>query len=67
MQSKLREMQVIIETEQIKNDNLKNVRNIEEDLRKARDDKEAEMLAVASTTQKDSMKWVMGALAEVQI
>ena len=50
MQSKLREMQVTIETEQIKNDNLKNVRNIEEELRKARDEKEAEMLAVANAT-----------------
>lgn len=65
MQSKLRQMQVTIETESIKNENLKNVRNIEIDLRKTRDDKETELLNVAVNTQKDSMKWGLGALAEI--
>lgn len=67
MQSKLRQMQVTIETESIKNNNLKNVRNIEIDLRKARDDKESELLSVAVSTQKESMKWTMAAHAEIQI
>jgi hypothetical protein len=58
---------VTIETESIKNDNLKNVRNIEGELRKARDEKESELLNVAASCQKDSMKWSMGALAEIQI
>jgi len=67
MQSKLREMQVTIETESIKNENLKNVRNIEIELRKARDEKETDMLNVAASTQKESVKWALSALAEVQI
>lgn len=67
MQSKLRQMQVTIETESIKNNNLKNVRNIEIDLRKARDEKESELLSVAVSTQKESMKWTMAAHAEIQI
>jgi len=37
MQIKLRKMQVTIEEEQIKNDNLKNVKNFEMGLRKTRD------------------------------
>jgi hypothetical protein len=58
---------VNIETESIKNENLKNVRNIEDELRKTRDEKETELLNVASGTQKESMKWSLGALAEIQI
>jgi hypothetical protein len=58
---------VTIETESIKNENLKNVRNIEVELRKTRDEKETELLNVAATTQKESMKWSLGALAEIQI
>jgi hypothetical protein len=60
-------MQVTIETESIKNENLKNVRNIEIDLRKTRDEKETELLNIATVAQKDSMKWSLGALAEIQI
>jgi hypothetical protein len=37
MQIKVRKMQVTIEEEQIKNDNLKNVKNFELSLRKTRD------------------------------
>jgi hypothetical protein len=37
MKNKLRDMQVSIEQEVIKNENLKNVKNIELDLRKIRD------------------------------
>ena len=65
MQSKLRQMQVTIETESIKNDNLKNVRNIEVELRKTRDEKESDLLNIAVSTQKESMKWSLGALAEI--
>jgi hypothetical protein len=43
------------------------VRNIEVELRKTRDDKESELLSVAVSTQKESMKWSLGALAEIQI
>lgn len=60
-------MQVTIETESIKNENLKNVRNIEVELRKTRDEKETDLLNFAANTQKDSMKWSLGALAEIQI
>lgn len=67
MQSKLRQMQVTIETESIKNENLKNVRNIEIELRKTRDEKESDLLNIAVSTQKESMKWSLGALAEIQI
>ena len=56
-----------IETESIKNENLKNVRNIEVELRKTRDDKETDLLNVAAKTQKDSMKWSIGALGDIQI
>lgn len=65
MQSKLRQMQVTIETESIKNENLKNVRNIEIELRKTRDEKESDLLNIAVSTQKESMKWSLGALAEI--
>jgi hypothetical protein len=54
MKSKLRDMQVSIEQEQIKNDNLKNVKNIESDLRRLRDIQESEFLKVSSETQKAS-------------
>jgi hypothetical protein len=40
-------MQVTIETESIKNENLKNVRNIEIELRKVRDEKETDLLNTA--------------------
>lgn len=43
-------MQVTIETESIKNENLKNVRNIEVELRKTRDEKESELLNIAVST-----------------
>ena len=67
MHSRLRELQVTVETESIKNENLRNVRNIEQDLRKTRDEKENEVLSTAASTQKDSIKWTLGALAEIQI
>ena len=54
MKSKLRDMQVSIEQEQIKNDNLKNVKNIESDLRRLRDIQESEFLKVSNETQKAS-------------
>ena len=65
MQIKLRKMQVSIEEEQIKNDNLKNVKNFEMQLRKTRDAQETEMLNTAGITQKSSMKWTQDSLAEV--
>ena len=48
--TKLREMEVNIEQESVKNANLKNVQNTESDLRKFRDKNETELLNVASTT-----------------
>ena len=54
MKSKLRDMQVSIEQEQIKNDDLKNVKTIESDLRRLRDIQESEFLKVSSETQKAS-------------
>lgn len=65
MQIKLRKMQVTIEEEQIKNDNLKNVKNFEMGLRKTRDNQETEMLNTAGITQKSSMKWTQDSLTEV--
>ena len=50
MKNKLREMQVSIEQESIKNDNLKNVKNIEQDLRKVRDQQETELLKISADT-----------------
>lgn len=47
MQSKLREIEVNIEQERIKNENLKNVQVSEADLRKERDKQETELLNIA--------------------
>lgn len=47
-------MQVSIEQESIKNDNLKNVKNIETDLRRLRDIQESEFLKTSNETQKAS-------------
>ena len=58
-------MQVSIEQEQIKNDNLKNVKNFEGMLRKTRDQQETEMLNTAGVTQKNSIKWTQDCLNEV--
>lgn len=44
MQVKLRKMQVTIEQDKIKNENLQNVQKFETELRKVRDTKESEML-----------------------
>lgn len=59
-------MEVSIEQEQIKNDNLKNVKNFEMTLRKARDVQETDMLNTAGVTQKNSIKWTQDCLNEVQ-
>lgn len=45
--TKLREMEVSIENELVKNGNLKKVQTTETDLRKFRDKKETELLSVA--------------------
>ncbi len=58
-------MQVSIEQEQIKNDNLKNVKNFEQQLRKTRDQQETEMLNTAGVTQKNSIKWTQDSLNDV--
>lgn len=50
MKNKLRDMQVSIEQESIKNENLKNVKNIETDLRRLRDIQESEFLKVSNET-----------------
>lgn len=55
MKNKLREMQVYIEQESIKNENLKNVKSIELELRKIRDLQENEMLKTTGDTQKQSL------------
>jgi predicted nucleic acid-binding Zn-ribbon protein len=66
MKNKLRDMQVSIEQEDIKNENLKNVKSIELELRKIRDTQESEMLKISGDTQKQSLQWSMNLLSEVQ-
>lgn len=58
-------MQVNIESERIKNENLKNVAKFETDLRKQRDARETDMLGVASSTQKDSIAWTIKNIDEI--
>lgn len=56
--TKLREMEVNIEQEQVKNGNLRKVQETESELRKFRDKKETELLNVATKTQVDSATWI---------
>lgn len=65
MKNKLRDMQVSIEQESIKNENLKNVKNIETDLRRLRDIQESEFLKVSNETQKSTQQWSQELLAEI--
>ena len=55
MQTKLRKMDINIESAQIENENLKNVQNQEVDLRQTRDSNEKLLLEVASNAQDESM------------
>ena len=57
MQGKLRQLEVTIEDELVKNQNLKNVKKVEENLRLDRDQIESETLKTASETQDESIKW----------
>ena len=59
-------MQVSIEQESIKNENLKNVRNIELELRKERDQSEIDMLKISGDTQKNTADWSKNLLEEIQ-
>ena len=63
--SKLREMEVNIEQEAVKNGNLKKVVETETDLKKFRDKKESELLNIANKTQVDSATWINGNLKTV--
>ena len=65
MENKLRGMQISIEQESIKNDNLKNVKSIETDLRRLRDIQESEFLKTSNETQKSSQLWSEYVLAEI--
>jgi len=65
MKNKLRGMQISIEQESIKNDNLKNVKSIETDLRRLRDIQESEFLKTSNETQKSSQLWSEYVLAEI--
>jgi capsule polysaccharide export protein KpsE/RkpR len=56
--TKLREMEVNIEQEQVKNGNLRKVSETENELRKFRDKKETDLLNIASKTQVDSANWI---------
>lgn len=56
MQGKLRQLEVTIENELVTNQNLKNVKNVEENMRMDRDENEKEMLQIGSETQNDSIK-----------
>lgn len=64
--TKLREMEVNIEQEVVKNGNLKKVQQTENDLRKFRDEKENEHLTVAQKTQQDSAQWMTSNLKTVK-
>ena len=66
MQMQLRKIQVSIESEQVTNQNLKNVKKFEEELRKNRDDQEREILKVGTETQADSIQWSKNAKKEIE-
>ena len=51
-------MDVNIEQESVKNSNLNNVLDTENELRKFRDKKESDLLAIANKTQVDSAQWM---------
>ena len=63
--NKLREMEVNIEQEAVKNGNLKQVLETETDLRQLRDKNETELLNVATKTQTDSAAWMKANLSTV--
>jgi ElaB/YqjD/DUF883 family membrane-anchored ribosome-binding protein len=57
MQTQLREIEVGIESDRIKNQNLKNVQNAEKELREVRDKQETVLLKSAQTSQDQSIEW----------
>ena len=57
MQGKLRQLEVTIEDELVKNQNLKNVKKVEENLRLERHQSESETLKPASGTEDESITW----------
>lgn len=58
MQTQLREIEVSIESDRIKNQNLKNIQNAEKELREVRDKQESVLLKSAAQSQMESMDWV---------
>ena len=65
MQAKLRRLEVTIRSAEVENTNLKNVAKAEEELRKIRNDQEAQILSVASKAQTESFEWTSGICEEV--
>ena len=57
MQTQLREIEVGIESDRIKNQNLKNVQNAEKELREVRDKQETVLLKSAQASQDQSIEW----------
>ena len=53
----MRDIEVAIEQDNIKNQNLKNVQRAEKELRDIRDVHEKELLKSATTSQKESLEW----------
>jgi len=57
MQTQLREIEVGIESDRLKNQNLKNVQNAERELRDVRDKQESVLLKNAQQSQDASLQW----------
>lgn len=66
MNSQLRQMQNNIRSEKIVSENLRNVDQVEKDLRKARDQRENQILNVASEAQDNSIEWTNQNLQKIQ-
>ena len=66
MQAKLRNMQVNIEQEQVKNANLRNIKDAENQLRDKRNETELQLLNHAQDVQRESMKETQGAVTDIK-
>ena len=57
MQAQLRDLNVAISKDSIQNENLRNIKQTENDLRRQRDKQETDLLAQAEEAQSQNFKW----------
>lgn len=57
MQAQLRDLNVAISKDSIQNENLRNIKQTEIELRRQRDHQETELLATAEISQSDNYRW----------